>query len=55
MLKDEIINNMRNLLNGNFMCVNNKFPIEETLKVLEIKLNNNSLQFGDAHGKKCDE
>ena len=33
-LKDKIINNMRILLNENFMHVNNKFPIEDILKVL---------------------
>lgn len=41
MLKDEIISNMRDLLNEKIMHVNNKFPIEETLKVLEIMLDNN--------------
>jgi len=46
------MSNVRNLLNEKFVHVNDRFPVEETLKVLEITLDNNAFQFGDTYWKQ---
>ena len=48
MIKDEIISNVRKLLNKRFMNVSSSFPIEEMLEALTIILDYNAFAFKDA-------
>ena len=46
-INNNVLLNIRNLLNKRFMKVNNKFPINKNLKVLDLILDNNIFTFGD--------
>lgn len=52
MLKDEIIINIRKLLNEKFIHVNDSFPIEQLMQALTIILENNVFAFGDTYWKQ---
>jgi len=47
MMKDEIITNIRQLLNKRFMHISSNFPIEEILEALTIILDHNVFAYGD--------
>jgi hypothetical protein len=49
MLKEEVIVNIRELLNENFIFISESFSIEEILAMIEIILDNNVFAYGNIY------